>query len=333
MEIREISDKNIWEKFISDNSPQSLFQSWNWGEVAKKTHNLWRLGIYDNGKLSGIAQVNKVIAKRGTFLHIRHGPIFLAWDNKKFLFFISNLKELAKKEKANFVRISPLIDNSEEIRRLFRSFGFLNSPIHAIDSEYCWVIDVTKSEEQLLSEMRKTTRYLIKQAQKLGVVIVKTKDTTDLTDFFKLYRQTAERHQFVRHLGITEEFEEFLKNDKILLFKGIYQKKLLAAALVIFYNNQAIYHHSASVEQKIPVNYLMQWEIIKEAKKRGKSIYNLWGIAPENKTRHPWHGLTIFKKGFGGRNVEYLHSQDLPLSILYCTTYIIETWRRLWKGY
>jgi lipid II:glycine glycyltransferase (peptidoglycan interpeptide bridge formation enzyme) len=107
----------------------------------------------------------------------------------------------------------------------------------------------------------------------------------------------------------------------------------LSAALIIFYNYQAIYHHSASIEQKIPVNYLLQWEIIKEAKKRGKKIYNMWGICPEDKRRHPWKGLTLFKKGFGGRIVEYLHAQDYPLSSFYCTTYIIECLRKYIKGY
>ena len=202
-----------------------------------------------------------------------------------------------------------------------------------MDGEVCWILDLDKEETILLSDMRKTTRYLIKQAQKLGVEIVKSKNIGDLKEFLRLYEETAIRHHFVQHQGIKEEFEELRKDDQILLFKGYYQKKLLSAALIVFYNHQAIYHHSASIEQKIPVNYLLQWEAVKEAKKRGKSIYNFWGIAPKGKTRHPWWGLSLFKKGFGGREVEYLHAQDYPLSPLYCTTYIIESLRKIWKGY
>jgi lipid II:glycine glycyltransferase (peptidoglycan interpeptide bridge formation enzyme) len=81
------------------------------------------------------------------------------------------------------------------------------------------------------------------------------------------------------------------------------------------------------------VNYLLQWEAIKEAKKRDKSIYNFWGIAPDTKRRHPWQGLSLFKKGFGGRLVEYLHAKDLPLSPLYFATYCYETLRKWKKGY
>ncbi len=340
MEIKEITNQNTWEKFISDIAPQSLFQSWDWGEVIRKVQSskfkvqsLWRLGIYERNQLLGIAQVNKVFAKKGNFLHIRHGPILLKWDKSVFLFLLNYLKELARSEKASFSRISPLIENTQLNKQFIRSYGFIDSPMHAMDGEYCWVLNLTKTEQDLLSGMRKTTRYLIRQAQKLGVTIEINRDLKDMEEFLSLYSQTAMRHRFVEHKSIKEEFEQFVKDDKILLFKGYYQKKLISSALIIFYNQQAIYHHSASIEQKIPVNYLLQWEAILEAKKRGISRYNFWGIAPPGKSRHPWKGLTIFKQGFGGEAIEYLHAKDLPYSISYCTTYILETLRRIWKGY
>lgn len=339
MKIQEINDKNLWEQFISAHSPQSLFQSWNWGEVTRIQNlelgikNLWRLGLFSDEKLIGIAQVVKITAKRGIFLHVRHGPIFSVWKEKYLLFFLDYLKTLAKDQKALFIRISPLIDNSAENQSLVKSLGFQDAPIHAMDGEYCWVLDLDEPEEQLLAGMRKTTRYLIKQAQKIGVVIKQSKNTADLAQFLKLYSQTADRHNFVPHKGIREEFSQLLKDNQICLFQGYYQSKLLCAALIVFYNHQAIYHHSASVEQRIPVNYLLQWEVIKEAKRRGKSVYNFWGVAPHEKKRHPWKGLSLFKEGFGGKVIEYLHAQDYPLSLLYCTTYILDTFRKFRKGY
>lgn len=282
MKIQEINDKNLWEQFISAHSPQSLFQSWNWGEVTRIQNlelgikNLWRLGLFSDEKLIGIAQVVKITAKRGIFACEARSYIFRL-ERKIFTFFLDYLKTLAKDQKALFIRISPLIDNSAENQSLVKSLGFQDAPIHAMDGEYCWVLDLDEPEEQLLAGMRKTTRYLIKQAQKIGVVIKQSKNTADLAQFLKLYSQTADRHNFVPHKGIREEFSQLLKDNQICLFQGYYQSKLLCAALIVFYNHQAIYHHSASVEQRIPVNYLLQWEVIKEAKRRGKSVYNFWG--------------------------------------------------------
>lgn len=332
LKIVEIKDKNIWEKFLSVNSPQSLFQSWNWGETVKK-QMIWRLGVYNDSHLVGIAQLIKIKARRGFFLHLRHGPIFSDWKTVYFAHLLDYLKKLGREHNVVFIRISPQITETDENQMFFRQFGFHDAPIHRMDGEVCWVLDLTKSEVELLSGMRKTTRYLIRQAQKLDIKIVKSQKKEDVDEFLKLYNDTASRQHFVKHPGIKEEFDQFVKDDQILLFKGYYQSDLLAAALIIFYNDQAIYHHSASIQQKIPVNYLLQWEVIKEAKKRSKQIYNLWGISPENNHRHPWQGLTLFKKGFGGYMVEYLHAKDLPLSFLYCATYIIERTRKLLKGY
>jgi lipid II:glycine glycyltransferase (peptidoglycan interpeptide bridge formation enzyme) len=339
MEIKEINDKNIWEQFINRYSSQSLFQSWNWGETIirknekLKMKNLWRLGIYDNEELTNIAQIEKVRAKRGAFLHLRHGPILKEWKKEYFSYFLEYLRLLGRRERVFFLRISPLINNSTENILFLKNFGFIDAPIHRMDGEVCWILDLTSNENTILAGMRKTTRYLIRQAEKLGVKIEKTTKIDDLAEFLELYQKTASRQGFVRHKGIREEFDIFSQDKQILLFKGYYRKELQAAALIVFYNHQAIYHHSASLPSKIPVNYLLQWEVIKEAKKRGKSLYNFWGIAPIINKRHPWWGLTLFKTGFGGEVKEYLHAKDLPLSPLYCTTYSIELVRRIWKGY
>lgn len=338
MQIEEILNKTVWEEFIQTCSPQSLFQSWNWGEIIKtqknnqKGNGFWRFGFYDGKKLVGIAQVEKIVAKRGTYLHVRHGPILKQWSDEYFGFILRYLVTLGRENKAWFIRLSPLILNNTENRSLFNRHGCRDSPIHAMDGELCWVLDLN-ADEVMLANMRKTTRYLIRQAQKLNVKIVKSRDKKELAQFLSLYHRTANRHQFIEHKGIEDEYSTLLADNQVLMFLGYYQEKLLAAALIVFYNNQAIYHHSASIDQKIPVNYLLQWEAILEAKRRGKSLYNFWGIAPENKPNHPWKGLSLFKKGFGGRSVEYLHAKDLPLSPKYYATYIIELIRKIRKGY
>jgi lipid II:glycine glycyltransferase (peptidoglycan interpeptide bridge formation enzyme) len=86
----------------------------------------------------------------------------------------------------------------------------------------------------------------------------------------------------------------------------------VASALIIFTKSTAFYHQGASFHTKVPATYLLQWEAIKEAKKRGCSYYNFWGIYDEQNQRTPksWQGLTLFKTGFGGEKVAYLPTQD-----------------------
>lgn len=323
MEVTQ--NKDVWEEFLQRYAPQSLFQSWLWGEVQKKSgETVHRFGLFDQKELVGIAQITVVRAKRGTFLHIRHGPV---WKSQTYWGeFVKLIVPMAKKERAWFVRVSPQIDNSQSHRDLFSSVGFTPAAIHEVDAERCWVLDLDKSEDELLMDMRKTTRYEIRQAQKLGVTVVKS---SNINTFFELYDKTSERHNFVQHTGIREEWEVFEAN----LYIARYEKKPLASAIILYYGNQAIYHHGASVPTKIPASYLLQWDAIREAKKRGIKLYNFYGIAPENNPNHPWRGITLFKKGFGGREIEYIHAHDLAVSPLYIIPRTIETIRRLSRGY
>ena len=51
--------------------------------------------------------------------------------------------------------------------------------------------------------------------------------------------------------------------------------------------------------------YVLQWFEITRAKNDGFKYYDFWGIAPNDDPKHPWAGVTRFKKGFGGIIVEY----------------------------
>src|SRR3972149_9919552 len=202
-----------------------------------------------------------------------------------------------------------------------------------MDAELTGVLDITPPEADILANMRKTTRYEIRHAQKLGVKIVRSSDPKDIIKFLDLYDQTAARHGFVKHLGISEEFSQFTAQNQAVLYFGSYQDKTVAAAFVLYFGEQAIYHHGASLRTKVPVSTLIQWQAIGEAKNRGLKRYNFWGIAPPDKLKHPWQGITLFKKGFGGRPQQYLHAHDLPVSRLYILPRLVELARRQLKGY
>ena len=334
LNLELVNSKTAWEDFLLAHSPQALFQSWLWGEVEKKAgHTVYRFGIYEDRKIVGLAQIFVVRARRGTFFHIRQGPV---WAEQKKTFwtdFIALLAAFARKEGAWFIRVSPLIEDSPKHHELMDALHFVSAPIHEVDAERCWVLDLDKKDEELLMGMRKTTRYEIRRAQKSDVVIRKSTDTKDLQYFFALYAETSRRHGFVAHVSITEEFEVFSREDRALLLLGYHNKELIAGTILLLYGGQAIYHHGASRFSKVPVSYGVQWEAILEAKKRGIKLYNFYGIAPDDKPNHPWRGITLFKKGFGGREIRYLHAHDYALSPLYIIPKSIETIRRKMRGY
>lgn len=346
MEIREISDKNIWENFFQTREDKTFLQSWSWGEVQKKLGNkIWRLGVFaepssshasakasafDGDKLFLVVLAVKVVAKRGKFLLLQH-----CLGMPEIL--LSKLKEIAKQEGCSFVRAVPLLPRSDENVKLFKDLGFRKSPMHASAYEATLKLDITGPENALLSNMRKTTRYLIKQAQKLGIEVVRSGKMEDTELYNELAKEAAKRQHFVPFAPklVKAEFEAFAKDGQALLFFGKYKGEAVASALIIFWSGIGFYHQAAFDPKyhKIPITYFLQWEAIKEAKKRGCKLYDFWGyVDPKKYPQHPWAGPSFFKMGFGGKVYEYVRTQDYPFSQKYWLTWAFEKFRKTKRG-
>ncbi len=348
VEIKQITQKQIWESFLLQCDEKTFLDSWNWGEFQKKMGNkIWRLGIYENENLLSVVLVIKITAKRGSFLFLPHSPI-VKNNGEQFssnfggeLFSVSlsilrELKKIARQENCSFIRIAPIWERNDENIKIFKDLGFRQAPIH-MHPELTWKLDIKPDEDQLLMDMRKTTRYLIRQAQKnKDIEIIQSNNIQDIEKFDKLYQTTVNRQGFAPFSlnYLKNEFSVFQPDNQISIFLGRYKNEIVSSAIIIFWQGIGFYHQGASSLKypKIPVSYLLQWEAIREAKRRGCRLYNFWGIAPDNNKKHPWYGLTLFKMGFGGYKKEYVKTQDFVLSPKYWITYIIETIRKKKRG-
>jgi len=336
---REIKDKNTWENFLSKQKEKTFLQSWAWGEFQEKMDNkIWKLGVFDGQDLLLIGLVVGIKAKRGRFLLVQHGPIIKRQEKEALNIFLEKLKEIGRQENCSFIRIAPLFLRTKENLDIFRNLGLKESPMHANAYEATWKLDISLSEEKLFSSMRKTTRYLIRQAIKNGdIQIKKSNNLSDIEKYQELNKEVASRQKFVPFSKeyIKNEFEVFLKDSQVLLFLGEYKGEVAAAALVIFWSGIGFYHQAASKSkfQKFSIPYLLQWEAIKEAKNRGCVVYDFWGyIDPKKHPKHPWAGPTLFKMGFGGQATEYMKTCDYPLSKKYYLINLFEKLRKFKRG-
>ena len=329
---QEIKIEKTWDEFVVSQPSHTFLHSWAWGEFnVAMGDKIWRLGAYNGATIEAVALMIKVHAKRGDFLFIPHGPI----GNREVLpVLVNKAKELAKREKVNFIRISPLLADTKENRKLFRDLGFRPAPIH-MHAETTWTLDLAPAEDELLMGMRKTTRNLIRRAMKEGVEIKTGTSDEDVKIFYDLYKETVKKHNFTPFSleYLRSQIQTFATRDAVKVFTAWHQNESLAAAIVVFYGASAFYHHGASIQSKVPAAYLLQWEAIREAKRCGHKFYNFWGIIKEDApASHPWQGIALFKKGFGGFQTDYLHAQDFPLSWKYWPSSIFETIRRRRRG-
>ena len=342
MEIKEVTNKQEWEDFIAGCTEKTFLQSWAWGDFHKSLgNNIWRFGIFQEGSLVAGVLTIKISAKRGSFLLVPHGPVIKpdVHDTKLEVLKLlqEKLRELAKMEKVDFIRISPIMKRTQENIGLFANLGFGQGPLH-YHPESSWKLNIEPDREKLLDSMRKTTRYLVKKAlQDKDIEIIKSTDVNDMELFYKLHTPVAKIQKFVPFSldYLKKEFSAFLQDNNIVLYFAKYKGQYIATSFEIFWSGIGFYHHAALLPEfhKVPVSVLLQWEAIKEAKSRGCKVYDFWGYAdPVGDPKHPYAGPTLFKMGFGGYVDEYVKTQDFVITYKYWINYIIEVARKMKRG-
>lgn len=210
--------------------------------------------------------------------------------------FFLRIGELARRERAVFLKIDP----REELPAV-------REPTHtsrALQPRETTIVDLNKSEQELLGDMHEKTRYNIRLAERRGVSAA----TGTFDMFWKLLTQTTERDGFYAHPK--EYYDKLLevRSDDFSneLFFAEYNGVVVAAALINFYQGTATYLHGASSNEhrNVMAPHALHWRIMQEAKARGCTHYDFWGTDAKR-----WPGLTRFKQGFGGT------MSECPLSV------------------
>lgn len=198
------------------------------------------------------------------------------------------------------------------------------------------VLDLIKSEDELLKNMKSKHRYNIRLAEKKEAKVRQGTSKKDIDNFYNLSLEVSKRDKtFAPHPR--EYYEKMVKilGDKgnLQIFTAEYKGKPLSSVIILFYGKTAVYLHGASSSEhrELMPNHLVQWEAIKEAKKRGCKHYDFWGVAvnklisDDNEEiwdideKHTWAGVTRFKLGFvkqgvTGEIVEFPGAFDLPIN-------------------
>ncbi len=318
----------------------------DWKEVLKKFPEANFLQSPDYGKMNELLG-NKVItedfggkghalmivrdAKRGRYLEIPCGPL-LDWDNKKNVQAVfDKIKEAAQAEKCVFVRMRPQLADNPKNLQLLDKLGLKKSPMH-LAAEHTVIIDLTKSEDELLANMRRQTRYDVRRASKQGITIEKSNNEEIFKEFHRVQAETAKRQNFIPPdlKTLLAEKQAFGENIVIYIAKSD-NGKPIAYGLIIKNGKEADYYEAAStiLNHKLPGAHALLWQAIQDLKAEGYERFNLWGIAPAGQPNHRYAGVTTFKTGFGGDIVVYVPAHDMIISkTKYLKNFVVETIRR-----
>ena len=255
-------------------------------------------------------------AKRGRYLEIPCGPLTDWSDGATLKQIFAKIATIAKEKKCVFVRIRPQLKMSPENMQILADLGMKKSPMH-LAAEHTVILDLTKTEEGLLADMRRQTRYEVRRAEKMGIVV--TKDNTEeiFREFNKVQLVTAKRQNFIPPSLKTVLAEREAFSDNIAIYKASTSEgETIAYGMIIRGGKEGDYYEAASTDlnRKLPGAYALLWRVMRDLKAEGYERFNLWGIAPAGQPNHRYAGVTTFKTGFGGEVTEFVPAHDLVIS-------------------
>lgn len=320
-----------WNKELANFPEANFLQSENWLKVHDNLGmQTGQLGVFKNDKLEGLISYVVKDARRGRYIEVAGGPL-LNWKDESVIEFITKeLKIIANKHKAVFVRVRPQLLKSIESEEIFIKNGYKKAPMH-LHAEHTSILDLTQTEEEMLKNMRRQTRYEVKKASRLNVKVKKYEAKEKIDQFINLQQETAKRQGFVTS---SEKFlktlTEVFSNDANI-YVSTKDGPVLNMGLVLKSGQEVDYFEAASTPQsyKLPGSYGLLWQAIKDAKQAKYKRFNFWGIAYSNDPKNRYAGVTTFKRGFGGEDITYLPAQDLIINNnKYAFNWLVETARR-----
>lgn len=294
------AELQMYDTWIRGHAQGNLWQSLEWKTYQEALGR--KVVIYacisDNSTIeaSALVVIDTTTGGLSTW-EIPRGPLSITSAANTTL--LSRIISDAKSKKCLALYLSPASPMTTEIS------GVKKSERH-VQPEATRVIDLTQSEENILSQMHSKGRYNIALAKKHGIEVMEG-TSSDIPAFYELLQSTGGRDGFkISQKSHYMRFLSSLPQSFVLMAK--YQGKPVSGLIGVEWHGTAFYYYGASSyeHRNLMAPYLLQWEAMRRAKERGCARYDVLGISPENAgADDAWRGISDFKRKFGGTVMSY----------------------------
>lgn len=307
IELQKCADKEQWDEYVLEHGGHPL-QLWGWGQV-KAAHG-WtaeRVFAYaheDPDQIVGAAQIliRKVPLPFRSFAYMPRGPIVDEMARDEFL---QALAVLVKREHHSVaLSIEPnnfTFDPPE---------GWRRSTNRVLPPDTI-MLDIQKSESDLLADMAKKTRQYIRKSAAEGITIKRVRTKEELEECLHIYRQTANRAKF--NLHATQYYLDVfnLMDDHSPVFAAYLEGKPIAFLWMAISADTAYELYGGMNEdgQTLRANYALKWHVIRKMKEWGLSQYDFGGMVVG--------GVSLFKQGWAKEGTSFAGTFDKALSPAY----------------
>ncbi len=309
MKILNIDNQEQWDTWLKNNSQHNSFaQAWAWGDILlAEGKKVERLAVAEGEKVLAQAQIVYSQLPFGwQYAFCPRGPVVVSSIKYQVLSIYEQFEKYLKGRGCVFFRIEPDTLNTEYLIPNTKKTVDINPSATLI-------LDLKKSEEEILAGMHQKTRYNIHLAEKKDLKIKNEKParTTDIVQsggnlevFWDLMSKTGSRDKFSLHHK--KHYEKVLESPMVFQLTAYEKEVSIAVAVFAKFGNTFTYLYGASdyAHRDLMAPYLLQWQGIKMGKSFGCERYDFFGVAPVTDgnydLKHQYAGVTRFKLGFGG---------------------------------
>ena len=318
-------NRETWNAIVESFPRPQFLQTWEWAETKKQ--NGWEKDLKvwkdDQGEIIAAAMIliRSVEFFRGLLkfkiAYIPRGPMFRTLDKEIIQRVLSDIQDWANSNHLIFIKIDPEVvtfegepgqpdEKQDKMGAVFldslQDNGWQFSP-DQIQYRNTVLIDLRRSEEEMLAAMKQKARYNIRLAGRKGVE-VRTATPEDFELLYEMYLETSTRDGFIIRSKdyYLELWERFYQQKMATALIAEVEDESVAGIVLFHVGDRAWYFYGMSTnkhKKKMP-NYLLQWEAMRIAKAQGCTWYDLWGAPDEFNEKDGLWGVYRFKRGLGG---------------------------------
>lgn len=301
MSIVEITDDTAWDTHVQENDGHPLQLS-GWGNV-KAVHGWQAHRLQLDGESWHGAQV---------LLRNLPGPLHsIAFVPRGGVgnWTASDYDELADYIASTFHSVCLTIE--PDVTTIDLSKRWRKAPNH-IFIPRTLILDLTKTEDELLADINAKRRYDIRKSTKRVDRFDEITTDKDFRVCLELYHQTAARAGFPLHDDTYyHDIFKLCGTQSRIMAAWDENGALLAFTWFVVSDTTAfeLYSGISDAGQHMRANYGLKWWCITEMKRAGIERYDFNGLLND--------GISTFKKSFGTTETLLVGSFDAPLSPLY----------------
>jgi len=320
------ADEPGWQGLLGRCPAGDFLHDWAWAEVAAFDGQPQRRFVLEEEDeiVALVAAQERRLPLGRVFWYVPHGPVLDYTDSRaaeRLRAVAVGLREFGRASRAIATKLEPRVELDAPSVTLFARLRADPRPIQVGQTRLVELVD----DEALLASFDKDTRYAVRRSQREGVevrVLTDASDSTPIDELHTLVLETQRRAGFVK--PPLERYRIAWRGlagaGRASILEARRGDELLASGMLVVEGDRSFYLFAGSRredpgEPKHYASYLLQWEMMRRARDLGSKVHDLWGIAPAGAgPDHAWHGVGLFKKGFGGREVRWAGTWDVVIN-------------------